>query len=239
MADTTSPSPQCPVNEPHCEYLNELLSLRQQVTNLQREARTDALTGLFNYRHFDLILNQEMERVRRSGLPMVLVLCDIDHFKQFNDTYGHEVGNRMLQQVARVIDQQLRQLDTACRYGGEEFALIFPSTSLSQAKGVAERIRTAVAAVELELSATQKVAVTLSLGLASFVSSESLLASELVANADEQLYRAKKQGRNCVVAPDNRVTNSSALEVTADEKSALFASITTDYSNDEPEPASD
>ncbi|WP_339615120.1 GGDEF domain-containing protein [uncultured Gilvimarinus sp.] len=229
MADTDQSVPLCPVNEPRCEHLDELMQLRQQVGNLKREARTDALTGLFNYRHFDLVLNQEMERVRRSGLPMVLVLCDVDHFKSFNDTHGHEAGNAMLQQVARIIDQQLRQLDTACRYGGEEFALILPGTSMAQAAGVAERIRTTVEQATLELASGEKVTVTLSMGLASFTSARTIPLSELVAHADRQLYVAKSAGRNRVATPEYReAAAKSAPLVTAAEKAALFSSGTSD-----------
>lgn len=233
MADFDPTIPQCPVDEPRCEYLNELVQLRKRIVGLQREARTDALTGLFNYRHFELVLNQEMERVRRSGSPMVLVLCDVDYFKPFNDTHGHEAGNRMLHQVAGIIDQQLRQLDTACRYGGEEFALILPSTSLAQAKGVAERIRTVVEQATLELVSGKKVAVTLSMGLASFTSARTLQQSELVALADQQLYSAKKAGRNQIATPEYRKASiSSAPLVTAAEKAALFSSGVVDRENE-------
>jgi len=224
LADKHASSPACPINEPRCEHLDELLQLRRKVARLKQEARTDALTGLFNYRHFEQLLSQEMERVRRSGLPMVLVLCDLDHFKEFNDTHGHEAGNRMLQKVARIIDQQLRQLDTACRYGGEEFALILPATSLAQAATVAERIRAQVAAAQLDLPPNKTTRVTLSLGLACFTSACTLHQTDLIARADQQLYRAKQTGRNRVAAPDyRRSTTDTNLLVSADEKAALFA----------------
>jgi diguanylate cyclase (GGDEF)-like protein len=197
--------------------------LRHRVDRLEREAHTDALTGLFNYRHFTLTLQQEMERVRRSGLPLALVLCDIDHFKHFNDTHGHEVGNQMLVNVARIIDRQLRNLDTACRFGGEEFALILPGTTQSQAVQVAERVRAAVAQSAITLAHGERVNATLSLGVAGFVSADSLSPNELVAKADEQLYAAKHQGRNCVVAPRPKAAADTDQLVSAAEKAALFA----------------
>lgn len=199
------------------------MHLRRRVERLEREAHTDALTGLFNYRHFTLTLQQEMERVRRSGLPLALVLCDIDHFKNFNDTHGHEAGNQMLVNVARIIDRQLRNLDTACRFGGEEFALILPATSQSQALPVAERVRAAVAQSTITLTHGARVNATLSLGVAGFVSADSMSPNELVAKADEQLYAAKHQGRNCVIGPSLKVAADSVQLVSAAEKAALFA----------------
>src|SRR5690606_13751303 len=135
----------CPVGEDSCLYLTQVADLRRQLLALAEQARTDALTGLYNYRYLQEILPLEMERTRRSGHPLAVILLDIDHFKRFNDTWGHELGNQALQQVAQQIRLTLRKLDLACRYGGEEFVILLPNTDLRQALGVAERLRENIA----------------------------------------------------------------------------------------------
>ncbi|WP_052481058.1 GGDEF domain-containing protein [Gilvimarinus agarilyticus] len=228
MSDVNRPVEQCVASESRCAYRDELVQLREDVARLKRDSLTDALTGLFNYRHFEAVLNQEAERVHRSGLPMALMLCDLDHFKSMNDRYGHEAGNRILQKVAGIIDSQLRKLDIACRYGGEEFAVVLPGTSLAQAVAVAERVRAAIAESVFELPSGEQVGATLSLGVASLNDKQNILPAELVARADEQLYLAKARGRNCVVAPAVAdVPDQYAPLVTTDEKAALFSTNTT------------
>ncbi|MDO6745759.1 GGDEF domain-containing protein [Gilvimarinus sp. 1_MG-2023] len=220
MTDKADRNEDCVVCGPSCPYRDEVLCLRKKIDDLQTIARTDALTGLFNYRHFCETLTNEMERVRRSGQPMALVIGDVDHFKHFNDTHGHELGNEVLKGVGRCIDRTLRKLDVACRYGGEEFALILPGTNLRQAQRVAERVRKSVAAEQISAEDGSVLTVTMSLGCTLFSTDCSVTPDQLVAAADKQLYQAKNQGRNCVCVEERKVASSSP--VTQEEKSALF-----------------
>lgn len=215
--ENRSDSPHCPVQEPACPVIDELLMLRHRVEQLQSEVKTDALTGLYNYGHFEQLLEREMERVRRSQLPLALVLADIDHFKRFNDEHGHEAGNRALIEVAGIIGEQIRQLDSACRFGGEEFALLLPATAAPQAMAVAERIR---AAVETETTGLPE-PLTLSLGVAIYTPLSNASGRELLIAADKMLYASKHLGRNSVTGPDVEPALVDT-SVTAEEKGALF-----------------
>lgn len=219
MTEYVSGPPYCPVKEPHCHVVDEVMLLRHQVQQLQSEAQTDALTGLYNYRYFVHLLEREMERVRRSQLPLALILADIDHFKRFNDQHGHEAGNRALGDVAAIIREQIRQLDSACRFGGEEFVVLLPATPVSQALAVAERIRAAVESQTAHLPRP----LTLSLGVAVYTPQIELSAQDLLIAADERLYASKHRGRNAVTGP--QVVDT---QVSAEEKGALFDSSITD-----------
>lgn len=213
----TATIPACPVQEASCDVIDQLVTLREQVEQLQSDVQTDALTGLYNYRYFEQMLSQEMERVRRSQLPLALVLADIDHFKRFNDEHGHEAGNRALVKVAEIIQEQVRQLDFACRFGGEEFALLLPATGTVSALRVSERIRAAVQNETRDLPEP----LTLSLGVAVFTQMMNISQRELVITADKMLYASKHRGRNCVTGPEAE-TGVSNVFVTAEEKGALF-----------------
>lgn len=198
-----------------CRYQDELMSLRQQVV-------TDPLTGLFNLRYLLTSMEQEFERTERTNVPTALMMVDVDHFKKVNDRWGHEVGNRVLQAIADAIRLSTRRLDIQCRYGGEEFAVLLPSSSLLQASVVAERLRQMVEGIRLQEGA-DILQVTISIGVAMRDKGASLSTSELVHQADIQLYQAKHSGRNRVcVAP----SACSTARVTADEKDmmrSLFA----------------
>lgn len=213
----TATIPACPVQEASCDVIDQLVTLREQVEQLQSDVQTDALTGLYNYRYFEQMLGQEMERVRRSQLPLALVLADIDHFKRFNDEHGHEAGNRALVKVAEIIQEQVRQLDFACRFGGEEFALLLPATGTVPALAVSERIRAAVQEKTRDLPES----VALSLGVAVFTPMMNISQRELVITADKMLYASKHRGRNCVTGPEVE-SGVSNVFVTAEEKGALF-----------------
>ena len=141
MSDPDDDGLKCPVGESSCRWLDEVAELRAQVAELSELVSTDALTGLFNFRHFRSVLQAEMDRSKRSGIPTSLVLLDIDHFKSVNDTHGHEVGNQALRHLAEILRDEVRTTDIVCRYGGEEFAMIFPETHLNLAVKVADRIR--------------------------------------------------------------------------------------------------
>lgn len=172
-----------------------------QVERARREAeeqsRRDALTGLFNRRHFRDMLAAELERARRSPSPVSLVLMDVDRFKRINDTCGHTTGDEVLRRVAQCVGRGLRRPDTACRYGGEEFALLLPGSDGRAARHVAERVRAAVAAVTVGHPGGPP-AVTASLGVATIPAGESWDADILVDRADRALYAAKQAGRDRV-----------------------------------------
>ena len=131
----------CPAVDDRCSNLTEVNLLREKVKQLAALVRTDELTGLFNYRYFSQALSLEMERTRRSGQPTCLIMCDLDHFKSINDVHGHEVGNAVLSHVSNLIRKTTRRLDIPCRYGGEEFVLILPDTTLHQGVRFANRLR--------------------------------------------------------------------------------------------------
>lgn len=210
-----NPIPLCSVNEPHCEVLasalDELNELRQQVV-------TDPLTGLYNVAHMRESLNREFERTRRTGVATSFIMVDLDHFKQVNDTYGHEAGNRVLKRVAHLLQHETRQLDICCRYGGEEFAAILPSTELILAKTVAERFRKILELNPIELEQTQ-LQVTASIGLAVCRDSHRTSVEQLIEQADQCLYMAKKAGRNQVQYRTEDWNDSA--QVSQDEKNAL------------------
>ncbi|MEI6557530.1 MAG: diguanylate cyclase [Rhodospirillaceae bacterium] len=182
------------------------VELKKSRDRLAEMAVTDRLTGLANRRCFDQVLDLETRRLRRSGGLLSLVLLDVDHFKTYNDTYGHVAGDSCLQTVSATIRGAVnRATDLAARYGGEEFACILPSTPLAGAIDLAERIRLSVAGQTIphRASATAPF-VTVSLGVATIATpgADDREIAALVAAADTMLYRAKQTGRNRVVAPD-------------------------------------
>ncbi|OGB27123.1 MAG: hypothetical protein A3I66_14260 [Burkholderiales bacterium RIFCSPLOWO2_02_FULL_57_36] len=160
---------------------------------------TDALTGLANRRRFDDVFAAEWLRAIRPQIPLSLVMIDIDHFKQYNDHYGHQAGDICLQRVAQALSHGLRQgSDLVARYGGEEFAIILPGAELAAAYRVAERVRTAVAALgEPHMLASHGI-VTVSIGIATLTPSAQIAFDQLFRNADTALYQAKHNGRNQV-----------------------------------------
>ena len=162
---------------------------------------TDALTGVHNRRYFDRRLTEEVERVQRNGQPLSCLFLDVDHFKRINDTYGHQVGDRVLQEVAGRIKAQLRLSDALGRYGGEEFAALLVQTDTDTAWDIAERIRASIADEPFLLGGEHQIAVTLSVGLSTMTpdtlqSVTTEAAEQLVAQADAAVYRAKQGGRN-------------------------------------------
>jgi len=190
----------------HARLQASLRSSRQEIEGLKAnleatrsESRTDALTGLANRKHFDGRLARLITDSASVAAPLSLVMCDVDHFKRFNDTYGHLTGDHVLRLVANTIKQTVRGRDFAARYGGEEFAVILPETSLVQAAAVGENIRSAVARGGLVRRSTGESLgrMTLSVGVAQLRSGES--AQALIERADRGLYAAKRQGRNRVV----------------------------------------
>jgi diguanylate cyclase (GGDEF)-like protein len=159
---------------------------------LEREVTTDALTGLFNRRWLDQRLPRFVDRHRRNGEPLSVLMLDVDHFKRVNDVHGHAVGDAVLVFVARTLLAGLRPTDMCARYGGEEIAVILPGTDLVGALVAAERVRRAIEAPRDPNA--PKIAVTASIGAATLAAHED--AGELLQRADEKLYRAKSNGRN-------------------------------------------
>jgi diguanylate cyclase (GGDEF)-like protein len=148
---------------------------------------------MHNRRYFDLFLNAEVDRSRRLGLCLVVMILDIDYFKEYNDAFGHLAGDQALQVVARCIQQERRAADVAARIGGEEFALILPETEIDGALKVTEKIRRAVAAHLPELQSP----LTLSMGI-SLLKGDEIETVSIVQQADQALYEAKGRGRNQV-----------------------------------------
>jgi two-component system cell cycle response regulator len=203
---------ECPKCGLYSPLADELLTLRAQVI-------TDPLTGLFNVRHFRTALDIELERTTRTGVPTALMMIDLDHFKQVNDQWGHEVGNQVLKTTAELIGQATRQLDIQCRYGGEEFVVILPSTSLLLASQVAERLRKLIAQTDINV-AGDILHVTASIGLSVRLVNEQIDASCLIKHADECLYQAKIEGRNKVCF--KALEEKREVTVSTDEKEALL-----------------
>ncbi len=214
------PLESCPVGEQDCQWLHELAQLKRDVEDLKLQAIIDPLTGLYNVRHFQQVLDTEMQRTVRTSHPTSLVLIDLDHFKSVNDEWGHEVGNLAQKSAARLYQQQLRQFDIVCRYGGEEFAVILPHTPLATAVNVAERLRQQLAKVKIDVDDRQ-LSITASFGVSEFQADGDYNQTALINQADQALYQAKQQGRNQVCSAE-RVPARAAPAVTSDEKSDLL-----------------
>ena len=177
--------------------------LEQANQRLALLSATDGLTGLSNRRHFDAALDEEWARAQRTQQPLALIMLDVDHFKKFNDRYGHQAGDDCLQKVAGVLQAYARRAgDVAARYGGEEFILIAPNMDLFHAQVLAEAIRTAVEQLGIEHLDAAAGHVTCSLGLAVMSVGQVLDRAVLLHQADEALYRAKRHGRNRVESAD-------------------------------------
>jgi diguanylate cyclase (GGDEF)-like protein len=171
-----------------------------QNAHLYELAMVDGLTGLFMRRYFDARIEEEIERSKRYGTAFSVVMVDVDDFKHLNDTHGHLIGDRVLRGIANVVKSQMRGVDTAARYGGEELALILPRTEMVSAYNVGERIRAAIAELRIttDTDASQSLRVTASFGIASYPESKARDGEDLVRRADRALYRAKKTGKNRV-----------------------------------------
>ena len=158
----------------------------------------DSLTGLANSRHFKAALDQEVSRISRSGDIALLLLIDLDHFKAINDQYGHPAGDQALRAVADILERNMRPMDTAARYGGDEFAVILPSCRPGTGHAIAERIREQVEQTPIAMSDGTLLRLTASIGGAHVSAWSKPDSREVLQKADRELYRAKEQGRNRV-----------------------------------------
>ena len=179
---------------------------------IERNAITDRLTGLYNRHFFDVSLRRELKRARRYGLALSIVLLDLDDFKSINDVYGHLIGDQALSTCSTVVQAGVREIDVACRYGGEEFALILPETSRTGAFIVSERIRADVKDMfDRKQVGTSHISLTLSGGIAIYpVDSNS--AEGLIRMADQALYRSKHDGKNRITLHAEEKRRSPRLD---------------------------
>ena len=164
------------------------------VERVKQLAYLDGLTGIFNRRFFEMRINEEIERARRYGTGMAVIIADIDHFKHLNDEFGHLLGDEVLRQVSSIFHQQVRKMDVVCRYGGEEFAILLTQTNEQQALKVAEKLRRQVQGWQFPGVPR---AITISAGVAAFPT-HGRSRDEIVRTADKGLYAAKQDGRNLV-----------------------------------------
>jgi len=178
-------------------HINQVMS--QQNKELQELSVKDGLTGLHNRRHLKETLASELARAERHRHPFAVLMIDLDHFKQYNDSLGHPAGDRLLVRIAQIFRESIRTVDYAARYGGEEFLVLLPESPPEAAMGVAERIR-AMVATDTCGGAHETGRVTVSIGIAVYPKSGHT-AEALIARADEALYEAKRRGRNRVIAP--------------------------------------
>ena len=194
--------------------------LQGVIDGLCELSQRDPLTGLANQRHFRSVLLREIEIVARSGNSALLLMLDIDHFKQVNDTHGHLAGDKVLQAVARCISACVRPQDTVARYGGEEFAIVMPDCQAAYGEAVAERIRQSIAALTIAVTPLLELKITASVGGAFAPVWVRSTADLWIERADTQLYLAKAQGRNRVC-----IDHQQVISVSAEEKSLLFSSL--------------
>jgi diguanylate cyclase (GGDEF)-like protein len=175
--------------------------LNQANIKLQRLSATDGLTGISNRRMYDELAIREWRRCERMNKPLALVMIDVDHFKLFNDKYGHQAGDECLKKVAEQVGKAApRATDLAARYGGEEFVLVLGETDTDGAKWIANRLRQQVSELNIPHYATESRHVTISCGVASVVPGENVSLEVLLKSADFALYQAKKTGRDRVGA---------------------------------------
>ncbi len=207
------------MGERTCTVNEKFEALNQEILILKEQVSTDPLTGLSNVRHLRFMLEREMERTKRNHQPTTFFILDADFFKRINDTHGHVVGDKALKHLASLIETVVRKIDVPCRYGGEEFAVILPSTPLLVGIQVAERVRSKIDANPL-VENGQPIPITVSIGVDTYTHNSNENTEEFIAKADAELYRAKQSGRNCVSHTIEPSINKA--EVTQSEKDALF-----------------
>jgi diguanylate cyclase len=199
------------MEEKFAETSGELDKIRDALDEAEQRSKTDALTGLANRRWLDEFLRSALILAMEKGEPLSIFMIDIDHFKRFNDTHGHQVGDQVLRLVARFLRDGVREVDLAARYGGEELVAVLPGASLVQCKAVAERIRERISRAKVTRRTTgEEIAtVTVSIGVAQFRLAESVEA--MIERCDRGLYLAKQLGRNQTVT-EQQVEGATAVQ---------------------------
>jgi len=185
--------------------LRAALRLSRLLSMLAQHAQVDGLTGLWNRRYFDARWAEELAGATRHNRPLTIAILDLDHFKGINDTFGHPAGDAVLEGFAKLLRDEKRASDIACRYGGEEFGLIMPDTKPTDGRQVCERLRVALETIRWPKHPERKV--TVSIGVAGTTGAAAITSEAWLDAADKNLYEAKKSGRNRVVATD--VTSGS------------------------------
>jgi diguanylate cyclase (GGDEF)-like protein len=196
-----------PINFPELEArVRSMLRIKElqdelEVKNkeLEQLSISDGLTGLFNHRHIQEVVHEEYERARRTGEPLSVIMLDFDHFKRVNDAYGHQVGDRVLQEMAEILRKTAREIDKLGRYGGEEFIAVLPETDPENATVFAERVRERVERHPFAVGRAEPLHLTVSAGTATYPYPGVYNPRTLVQRADQALYAAKAAGRNCVI----------------------------------------
>lgn len=166
---------------------------------LEKQSITDEVSGLYNARHFRSLVDYEMERARRYGQDLSVIFFDLDHFKQVNDTHGHLVGSQVLQQIGHFLRTRTRRVNISCRYGGDEYVLLLPSTNKAGALTLAEKLRKELAEYPFVFDGIEPIRITASFGVASFPG-DALNPEKLLQQADRAMYRVKAAGRDGVAA---------------------------------------
>jgi two-component system, cell cycle response regulator len=179
--------------------------LEEKNKELERLSISDGLTGLFNHRHIHGLLADEFERVARSHDCMSVAMFDLDHFKNVNDTHGHQAGDRVLVELADILREVARDVDRLGRYGGEEFMALLPETCIDDAAVFVERVRREVARTPFDVGGSEPLHMTLSAGVATYPHEVITDVESLVRHADQALYAAKETGRNRVIRFDERL----------------------------------
>lgn len=176
---------------------SRLKSFREQFDKAKKDlldlAYGDDLTGLYNRRYFDKTVDTEFRRALRYGRPLTLIMVDIDHFKKFNDTYGHQKGDSVLRTVGTILRENCRSSDMVCRYGGEEMVVILPEQDLNHGLDIAEKLRRLL---EIQAVEIENVKITASFGVSTSLK-EDRSSDSLIRRSDKALYKAKQSGRNC------------------------------------------
>ena len=173
--------------------------LEQMNEKLRLMATVDGLTGVMNRRCFDEMLDREWKRSLREKVPVAIVMVDVDYFKKYNDTYGHQSGDECLRQVAEAVEKRVhRPSDYAARYGGEEFVVVLPGASISDVQQISERMRRLVEDTQLNHN-SQSIKITVSIGGTSFPENNVDNIMEMIKTADTKLYQAKSNGRNLAI----------------------------------------
>jgi two-component system cell cycle response regulator len=184
--------------------------LVEMAHRLEELSSRDSLTGVFNRRHFSTMLETAFQHSTRYQRPLSVVIIDVDHFKNINDSFGHQSGDVVLAEVAARFARSVRASDTVARYGGEEFVVLLPETPLADAMMFAEKLRTVISSSPVRLPDGIELPVTVSVGTASLAHTGFATSSEMIAAADQALYRAKHNGRNRVEAERRRTRRTEA-----------------------------